>query len=366
MHPTRIEVDLKQLKKNISCIKKIIGKSLFLLPIKANAYGLGLYPVAKAAIEVGVDYLGVAFASEALTLREKGISAKILVLGAILEEEIEGLILEEVEISISSHYKAELVANVCKKVGKKCRVHLEVDTGMARTGMKVTTAEELFRKLKSHSFIEVVGIYSHLATSDRLGCPICLLQMKSFDLLVKKLDPESKLLSHIANSGGVENYPGKLCFRQMVRVGLLAFGYPQDPDKLKGIKPCFSLKSKVSFFKVLEKDTGISYGHQYLTKTQSRIVTIPIGYGDGYRRMLSNRAHVLIRGKRFPIVGNICMDQMMVEIGREEAFVGEEVVLIGKMGEEEISLEEIANLSKSVPYEVFSGFTGRIPRVYLD
>lgn len=366
MHPTRIEVDLKQLKKNISNIRKRIGDRLFLLPVKANAYGLGLVQVAKAAVSAGVDYLGVAFASEALELRKKRINAKILVFGALLEEEIEELILNGVELTLSSHYKADLVAKICEKIQKKCLVHLEVDTGMCRTGMKVPTAEKLFIKLKNYPFIEVVGVYSHLATSDKKNCPICLLQLKSFDFLIKKIDPESRLLSHIANSGGVENYPGKLCFRQMVRVGLLTYGYPKNPNEFKDVKPCFSLKSKVSFFKVLEKNTGVSYGHQYKTKIQSRIVTIPIGYGDGYRRMLSNKAQVIIRGKRFPVVGSICMDQLMVEIGQDEAFVGDEVVLIGKMGDEEIPLKEIAELSESVIYEVFSGFTQRIPRVYLD
>lgn len=366
MHPTWIEVDLKQLQANIKIIREVIGNRLFLLPIKANAYGLGLVPIAKAALEAKVDYLGVAFASEAIELRKSGISAKILVFGAILEEQIEKLIRYDVEFTLCSFLKAELVEKVCNDLKKTCRVHLEVDTGMARTGMRPDTAETLFQKLKDHKYIKVVGVYSHLATSDEKDSPISLLQMKAFDLLMKKIDPDKQLISHLSNSGAIENYLEEGFLREMVRPGLLTFGYPKSVSFAEKIKPCFSLKSRVSFFKVVSSDTGISYGHTHKTKMQTRIITIPIGYGDGYRRILSNKASVLIRGKRYPIVGSICMDQLMVDIGNDEAYVGDEVVLIGKMGTEEISLEEIADLLQSVPYEVFSSFTSRIPRVYLS
>jgi len=366
MHPTKIEVDLGQLKNNLSEIRKVIGKRLFLLPIKANAYGLGLLPIAKAGLEAGVDYLGVAFAKEAIELRKEGIGAPILVLGAILEEQFEALINYGVEITLSSHMKADLLSAITKKLKKPCRVHIEVDTGMARTGMRPETAIELFLKLKNHPYIQVAGIYSHLATSDIKNHPFCLLQFKAFDQLMQKIDTEKKLISHIANSGALEHFNEPLCLRQMVRPGVLSFGYPVTTEWKSKVKPCFTLKSKISFFKVLEKDVGISYGHSYRTKTQTRIVTVPIGYGDGYRRILSNNAYVLIRSKRYPVVGNICMDQLMVDVGMDQAYVGDEVVLIGKQGDLEISIEEIAHLCKSVPYEIFSGFTSRIPRSYVS
>ena len=152
----------------------------------------------------------------------------------------------------------------------------------------------------------------------------------------------------------------------MVRTSLLALGYlPENaPPELHGIAPCFSLKTKVAYFKVVEKGEGISYGHSYITPEQTRIVTLPVGYGDGYRRCLSNRGSVLIRGKRFPIVGTICMDQFMVDVGSQEVFVGEEVVLIGSQGSEEIPLMEIARLCDTIPYEVLCLFNDRIPRIY--
>lgn len=365
MHPTKIEVDLRQFKKNLFEIRTVIGNRLFLLPIKANAYGLGLLPIAKAGLEAGVDYLGVAFAKEAIELRQEGIGAPILVLGAILEEQFETLINYGIEITLSSHMKAALLSNITNKLKKPCRVHIEVDTGMARTGMRPETALALFLKLNNHPFIQVVGIYSHLATSNIKNHPFCLLQLKAFDQLMNKIDPAKKLISHIANSGAIEHFNQELCLRQMVRPGVLCFGYSVTEEWKNRVKPCFTLKSKISFFKVLEKDSGISYGHSYRTKSQTRIVTVPIGYGDGYRRILSNSAQVLIRSKRYPIVGNICMDQLMVDIGLDEAYVGDEVVLIGKQGALEISIEEVAHLCKSVPYEIFSGFTSRIPRSYV-
>jgi len=365
MHPTWIEVDLQSLKNNISEIKKIIGKRLFLLPVKANAYGLGLCPVSKAAVEAGVDYLGVAFIQEAIDLRKSGIKIPILVLGPFLEEQIELMIHHDVEFTISSHLKANLVSKVCERLNKTCKVHLKVDTGMGRIGMRPDTCIKLYDKLKNHPYIKIKGLFSHLATSDQIDNPICLLQMKAFDLFVKTVDPENKLISHIANSAALERYQNELCLRQMVRPGILAFGCPHFEKYKEVIKPCFSLKSRVCFFKVVEKDFGISYGHTYLTKKQTRIVTIPVGYGDGYRRCLSNRARVLIRGKSYPVVGNICMDQCMVDIGDDEAYVGDEVVLVGKQGESEISLTELSVLLDSVPHELFSGFTSRIPRIYV-
>jgi alanine racemase len=173
------------------------------------------------------------------------------------------------------------------------------------------------------------------------------------------------LIRHIANSGGTIYYPE--AHLDMVRPSLATFGYiPQDcPPALQEIQPCFSLKAKVSYFKVVAAGEGISYGHSYVTAKQTRIVTVPVGYGDGYRRSLSNKGAVLIRGKRFPIIGTICMDQFMVDVGDHEVYVGDEVVLIGKQGDEEITLKEISRLCETVPYEILCLLNERIPRIYI-
>lgn len=360
-HPTWIDVDLAQFKKNLGAIRSRIGKRLVCLAVKGNAYGHGLVAIGKAAEEESVDYLGVSCLQEGVHLRQNGIRMPILVFGAIHEDQVVDLIHFNLEISISSKYKADLVAKNCQRVGQKCRVHIEVDTGMQRTGVRSSSAIDLFQYLSALNSFEIVGIYSHLATADHPEDPIAQRQIDAFlELLRHPLFTGKLLLRHLANSNGLIHFPSS--YLDMVRPGLAAFGYTSLPKTA----PCFSLKSKISYFKVVEEGEGISYGHTYKTKTRSRIVTVPIGYGDGYLRALSNRGYVLIRGKRYPIAGTICMDQFMVDIGDGEAYVGDEVVLIGKQGDEEISLNEVADLCHTIPYEILCLFNERIPRKYSN
>lgn len=365
-HPAWIEIDLAQFKRNITLIRQHVGNRLFCLPVKANAYGHGLCAMGKAGEEAGVDYLGVSCLQEGVLLRQAGIRIPILVLGAIHEEQVIDLIEYDLEFTISSKYKAELVAKHCEPMQKKCRVHLEIDTGMQRTGVRSTTALSVLQYLEAHPSFEVVGIYSHLATADRPDDLEAHKQIASFQSLLKQDFLQTRpLIRHLANSGGVLYFPQS--HQDMVRPGILTYGYlpAEKPSTLEKVAPCFSLKAKVAYFKVVSAGEGVGYGHTYRTQKQTRIVTIPIGYGDGYRRSLSNRGSVLIRGRRYPIAGAICMDQFMVDIGDQEAYVGDEVVLIGKQGNEEISLQDVASLCDTIPYEILCLFNERIPRIYL-
>lgn len=366
-HPSWIEVDLGQLKQNIALIRKHVGGALFCLVVKANAYGHGLVAVGRAAEEAGVDYLAVAHLGEGVALRESGLKLPILVLGAIHEDQISHLIQFGLEFSISSSFKADLVATKCQELGLSCRVHLEVDTGMRRTGMRPATAAQLFQRLKGVRGLEVVGLYSHLATADQPNDSFALQQIEEFHKLTNSppfLD--TPLLRHLANSGGTAHFPRS--HLDMVRPSLLAFGYPPKgaPKGLREVAPCFSVKTKVSYFKVVEEGMGISYGHSHVVSRKTRVVTIPIGYGDGYRRCLSGRASVLIRNRRFPVVGTICMDQCMVDVGNETIYVGDEVVLVGRQGDQEITLQELADLCDTNLYEMLCLFNERLPRVHLD
>lgn len=366
-HPTWVEIDLSKFKKNISLIKKFAQKSKFCLPVKANAYGHGLTQIGKAAEEAGVDYLAVAHLKEGIELRNTGIALPLLVLGAIHEEQIEDLLAYDLEFTISSKFKADLVADVCQKIGKSCKVHIEVDTGMQRTGVRPQTALSLFTHLLTLGCFEIVGIYSHLATADVPGDVHAQAQIDSFKQLTShEILAGYPLIKHIANTGGLVFYPES--HMDMIRPSLLAFGYKPEncPKELQEIEPCFSLKAKISYFKVVPEGQGISYGRRYITPRQTRVVTVPIGYGDGLKRSLSGKASVLIRGKKFPITGSICMDQCMVDIGDAEGYVGDEVVLIGKQAGEEISLEEVARQSDTIPYEVLCFFNERVPRVYRE
>lgn len=359
-----IEIDLNQFRKNIRLIKAYLGSKKYCLPIKGNAYGHGLVAIAKAAAEEKVDYLAVATLSEGKKLRSSGIHLPILVLGSFQKEEIKDLIDCDLEFTISSQYKAELVEEYLLKRNQKAKVHLKIDTGMRRVGAIPKTAFEIYKSLMSSSKIELKGIYSHYANADIPSHPFNLSQKEAFTQFLNKVDSKH-LYCHIANSSAFLD--SNLNVGNMIRVGMLAFGmtHLKRPEALEEIKSFFSLKSRVSYFKVIQEGEGVSYGHTYIAKKKTRIITLPLGYGDGYLRGLSNKSHVLVRGQKYPVVGTICMDQMMVDIGDGEAYVGDEVVLIGKQNEQEITLEEIADLAHTIPYEILCHFNERLPRVYL-
>jgi len=367
-HPAWIEINLAQFKQNLRTIQAWIGDRKLCLPVKANAYGHGLVPIARAAVEAGVDYLAVSCLQEGALLRQAGITSPILVLGAIHEEQLRELIENRLEFTLSSLYKAELTARHCRALNLPCKVHVEVDTGMQRTGVRPATAAALLTFLYASPHIEVVGVYSHLATADQPNDPFALAQIRTFrDFVAREvLKDGRKPLVHLANSGGVCFYPDS--HLDMVRPGLLAFGYFPSPvgKPLADLAPFFEVKARLSYFKVVAKGEGISYGHTHTTPRDTRIVTVPVGYGDGYRRALSNRAGVLLRGRRYPLVGRVCMDQFMVDIGQDEAFVGETATLIGRDGEAEVSLAEISALCDTIPYEILCGFNDRLPRLYLN
>ncbi len=363
-HPAWIEIDTVQFRKNLAEIRKMVGKSRFCLPVKANAYGHGLCPIGKIAEESGVDSLGVSCLKEAVELRLAGITIPIVIFGAIHEDQIGDLIEFDLEFSISSKYKAELVAKKKGRDCRKCKVHIEVDTGMRRTGVRPENALSLLSFVEGLGCFEVAGIYSHLATSDVPNDPFALYQIEMFHSIASEVKGRVPLC-HLANSGGVAYYPDS--YFDMVRPGLLAYGYYPDgnTDPAGVIAPALSLKAKVSYFKVVQKGAGISYGHAYRTQDETRIATVPVGYGDGYRRCLFRKAEALIRGKRFPIAGTICMDQFMVDIGKGEAYVGDVVVLIGKQDGVEITLWELSREADSIPHEMLASFNERLPRIYL-
>ncbi|MFA6501613.1 MAG: alanine racemase, partial [Parachlamydiales bacterium] len=220
--------------------------------------------------------------------------------------------------------------------------------------------------LKNEKCFILRGIFSHFACAETPNHPMNSMQYSDFDNFIKKVKPDKKVICHIANSGALCNMDNPL--KDMVRLGALPFGcYSKTlPDKFSDIKPIFSVKSKVSFFKVVQKDEGVSYSHTYITKDTTRILTIPIGYGDGYPRALSNKGSVLIRGKRHPIVGTICMDQLMVDIGNDSAYIGDEVVLVGNQINEKIDIKEVASLCNTISYDILCSFNERLPRVYVN
>lgn len=367
-HPAWIEVDLVQFKKNIQAIRQYIEpKTKICLPIKSNAYGHGLINIAKAAVAAKVDCLAVSCLQEGILLRQAGIEIPILVLGAIHIEQIADLINYDLEFTISSHFKAKLVAQACQYLNKTVKVHLEVDTGMNRTGVRVETAPMVLDYFRLNKCFILKGVYSHLATADDPQHPFSQTQIDKFlnFIMENKLRDNPNVTCHLANSAGLALFPET--HLDMVRPGGLAFGCYPHPNihvDLKVIKPCFSVRAKVSYFKTGLKGEGVSYSHSFIAPQDIHLLTIPVGYGDGLRRCLTNKGSVLLNGKRYPMVGNICMDQFMVNIGQDSGYVGNVVTIIGKDRDEEITIEEQSILVGTHPYEILCGFNNRLPRLY--
>ena len=368
MHPTTIIIDSEIFRNNLRAIRQSVGKKVKIcLPVKANAYGHGIKGISKLA-EPFVDYLAVACLNEGALLRNIGIEKPILVLGAIDEEQIPGLIKNNLEITISSLYKAKLISEFCRTIGKTCKVHVKVDTGLNRIGIKAKNAHSLIDLVLSEKSLELIGIYSHFAESENEDKSFTLSQMETF-CKVKNYAKSKKtdIICHLANSGGLCYFP-ESCF-DMVRPGILSYGH--FPGKrittapLNRIKPCFTLKTKITYFKAIEKGDSVSYNRRYKADSLTRIATLPIGYGDGYRRAMANNGSALIRDNKYTVAGTVCMDMTMINLGANgTAYVGDEVILIGKQNGKEISLEEVAKMCDTNCYEILCTFNERIPRIY--
>jgi len=361
-HPSYIEIDIDQFLTNISAIKKYIGKRRICFAIKANAYGHGIVEMGKAAVLAKIDYLGIANLEEGKKLRENGIFLPIILLGPVFKEQIPYLFQYELEPTISSEKQIEELIEYCKKEKKELKVHFKIDTGLHRTGVCYHKAKEVWNILKKQKHLKVSSIYSHFACAYEKDDEANFKQIERFEKFFKPLKTENPdLIIHMANSGGLEQFPNAMY--DMVRIGLLAYGYKSFEDKgpFAKIAPCFSVKSKVCLVKTLEKDEGVSHAYTYITSKKTQIATIPIGYGDGYRFKLSCM-DVLIKGKRFPVIGRICMDLIMVDVGDNDVQVGDEVVLIGKQGKKEITLQEIADHLQTDILDVLCGFTDRLER----
>lgn len=363
--PTWAEVNLGNLAYNLNQIKKILVPGIkIMVCIKADAYGHGLIPVAKRLMSCGVDYLGVASIDEGIRLRQANINLPVLVLGAILKKDIAPLFRYKLNVTVCTEDLAFALNKKARSLGRPINVHIKVDTGMGRLGVLYDDAVKFVKETHRLKFINIEGIFTHFPLADK-DRSFTLHQIDLFNRLItklKKADIHIPLV-HAANSMGIIGY--KNSHFNMVRPGLVIYGlYPKENLNIK-FKAVLSLKTKVVYVKQMPGGYGISYGHNYVTKKRTRIVTLPIGYGDGYPRNLSNKAPVLIEGKRFKISGTICMDQMMVDVGDLPVKIGQEVVLIGSQGKDKITAEELSSLSGTIPYEIVCGLGSRIPRAYI-
>jgi alanine racemase len=337
--------------------------------VKANAYGHGAVAISRVAIENGANYFGVARVEEGMELRESGVTLPILVLGGFFEDQIATSLKYNLELTLYDRNLAATLSASAKRMGKPARVHLKVDTGMGRVGVAWSSAQQFVQAVCSLDGIEVVGIYTHLSSSDEADSTYSNTQLTRFRNLVSDLEGKGIRIpiKHAANSGGVLNLPES--YFDMVRPGVSLYGYYPSAESARSLslKPAMSIESQVIFTKEVEKDTFISYNRTYQTSRKTVVATVPIGYADGYNRLLSNRGEVLIRGQRFPVVGRVTMDQIMVDVGPEsEISAGEEVVLLGRQGADEITIYEISEKLNTIPYEVTCSISERVPRVYRN
>ncbi len=365
-----VEIDLAAIRHNLQEVKRLVGSGVDILAVvKAEAYGHGAIPVAKTAIASGASWLGVAMPEEGIELRKAGIATPILIFGPVQADQVGPVVQYGLTIAICDWESALAMSGEASRTGKPAFVHLKVDTGMGRVGVQPDDAVEFMRKANELPGLKITGVFSHLATADERDKQYAKHQIQVFAGTVEALKAVGLLPEkvHLANSAGIMEFPES--HFNMVRPGIILYGlYPSNEiDRGKALlKPALALKTRVSFVKRLPAGSGISYGQKYHTQKESTIATIPVGYADGWSRILTNKAEAIVNGKKYPIVGSICMDQCMIDLGDDTVEIGEEVVLIGESGGEKISADSLAEKLGTINYEVICMLSNRLPRVYLE
>lgn len=358
--------NMQQMKNNISPNTKMMGI------IKADGYGHGAVMIGKELERL--DYVfgyGVASAEEAVILREAGLKKPILILGYTFPYCYEELINREIRPAVFRYDMLEELSACAARLGKKTIIHIKVDTGMSRIGISPDdTGLEFVKKALSYDNIEIEGAFTHFARADEKDKTSVKMQIDRISQFINRIESELGFkipVKHCSNSAGIIEL--KEANMDMVRAGISLYGmWPSDEVRrdIISLKPVLSLKSHVVYIKQVEEGVPVSYGGTYVTKKATRIATIPIGYGDGYPRGLSNKGYVLIHGKKAPILGRVCMDQFMVNIDDiPQTKEGDEVTLIGQNGQEQITMEELGDLSGRFNYELACCLSKRIPRVYI-
>ena len=365
-----VEISLEAIGHNIREVKKRLPEGVKLLGVvKANAYGHGAVPVASY-LENQVDYFATATIEEAVELRENGISAPILILGYVSPSQYGDLVEYDITQTIDSYAQALALEKEAARQNRKAKAHLAVDTGMTRIGFQVTEhdADEA-AKIADLPHIELEGMFTHFSCADQEDKTYCSMQMEKYDKMTALLAERGVTipLRHICNSAGIMEFDDHRF--EMVRSGIITYGiYPSEEVKKERLDliPALSWKSHVIHVKEVGPGIGVSYGATYVTeKPMTRIATVSAGYADGYPRALSNQGYVLIHGKKAPIIGRICMDQMMVDVTDiPDVQVEDVVTLVGTDGDETITIEEIANPAARFDYEMLCDISSRVTRVY--
>jgi len=363
---TRAIIDLGAISRNIAEIRKKIGNKRGLMAVvKADGYGHGAVEVSRAALRSGADFLGVALPEEGQQLREAGIEAPILVVGLIQPEEAYKVVKFQLSQTVASVELLEALNHEASKVSTWISVHVKLETGMGRIGVKPDDAVSFVRKVKSFKNLNLEGLFSHFSSADEKDKTFSERQLQLFDQVIGNLQLAGIEVpkKHIANSAAILDLPQS--YYDIVRPGIMIYGlYPsREVSHSIELKPAMTFKTKISEVKVVPPGTPISYGRTFITKKKTTVATLPVGYADGYNRLLSNHGEVLVKGRRAPVIGTICMDMCMVDASSvEDIRPGDEVILFG----EELPVDEIAAKIGTINYEVVCGVNKRVPRIYIQ
>jgi alanine racemase len=365
--PTRAEIDLASIAGNLEAIRKKTGKGVKILAVvKANAYGHGDVVVSRFIEKKHADYFGVAIVEEGMALREAGITKPMLVFTPPVKKQIDPFFDYDLKPTVSSTGDAEELDWVARKRKRSIEVHLKIDTGMNRIGVKARDVDSFLGSIAAFQRIKIAGVYTHFATAEDRDKSFTLHQFELFQDALQTLqrhgiEPD---LVHCANSAAILDLPQTHC--SMVRPGLSMYGYypARQSPKTVPLKPAMTIKTTVALVKPIDAGDSVSYGRRFVANKHTRIATLPAGYADGYSRMLTGKSMVLIHGKRFPVVGTICMDMMMVDVGAADVSVGDEATLMGMQDGQEIGCWDLAERIGTIPYELLCNVSARVPRIY--
>ncbi|MFN8672060.1 MAG: alanine racemase [Candidatus Sericytochromatia bacterium] len=360
-----LEIDLTKYKHNIFYLRSLLPKNTKVMQVvKADAYGHGAIEISEIAEKIGIDFLGVANIAEGKILRENNIKLPILILGSIFDNQIEYAIKHDLQITITSLDSLEHILAIAKDSNKLINSHLKIDTGMGRVGILSTDLELALTKIKESKNIVLKGVMTHFAESEKIASDFTNKQLELFNNCIEKIRAYgfSDFIIHCANSSAVLVQPNS--YFNMVRLGISSYGIGDPIDN--NLKQIIKLRTRIINIKKLPPNHSIGYRRTFFTKKESFIAILPVGYADGVPRILSNNQDVLINGKRYPICGNISMDQLTVDItNNPEIKIGDEAILLGESQNEKITVEEWANKAYRITYEILCGFGNRLPRKYV-
>lgn len=370
MRPTYAEIDLSAIAANVSLACRLAGPGTQVMAVvKGDAYGHGAVPVAKAALAAGAGWLGVAIPEEAVPLRAAGIGSSILVLGPIAPDQADQVAANGLDQCVSDLEQAEVLDRAARARGRVLGLHLKVDTGMGRVGLRPREVRRVAEKIRALAFVRLAGLMTHFAEAEAEEPGFAREQLARFTEVTRDLRAAgiSVPLRHAANSAALLLLPEARL--DLVRPGIMLYGYhPRGPrgGPEPSLQPALRLRTAISQIGDVVRGESVSYGRTFVAPRDLRVATLPVGYADGCGRLLSNRGQVLIRGQRVPIIGRVCMDMTMVDVsGVPDARVGDEAVLIGRQGAGEITADEVAELQGTISYEILCRIGPRVPRVYL-